>query len=255
MKLLVSFLIGLCYAETRIHIKGKRDASNLQNIVQQVIENTPVNRDTKHFGALQGAVISMNKYGCWCYFSDDHGQGKHMPVDGLDKICQTLHYGYDCAIKDGKDENEKCVPWEVDYDSAVGGDTSMIPERCAQLNSDNCARRACIIEGSFIDNLMNFFLMENGGIDEDKKHSNGFQAAEICKWKSPCVEDNCECTNPDGCGNPDIKSIECCGHYPNRYPYLIKNGDRDCCGWSTYKVALQQCCDEATATVKLLGNC
>lgn len=79
-------------------------------------------------GNLAVAIKAMNNMGCWCYFGEDHGKGKGPPLDELDEICKTLADGYDCAMidyendpKTGHSHNDICIPWEVEYKSALGG--------------------------------------------------------------------------------------------------------------------------------------
>ena len=43
----------------------------------------------------------LDQYGCWCYFEDDHGNGRGKPINEIDAQCKILHDGYACAIMDG----------------------------------------------------------------------------------------------------------------------------------------------------------
>ena len=56
--------------------------------------------------------------------------------------------------------------------------------------------------------------------------------------------------DPDqGCpvlGTGRVSDIECCGHYPDRFPYKVVNGQRACCLDKTYAVDIMQCCDDNT---------
>jgi len=106
-------------------------------------------------GSIGKTIRSINEYGCWCYFGDDHGRGKGQPQDAIDEMCKVLADGYECAMRDAEDEGTTCVPWEVEYTSAIGGSDVGIAGECAQNNPDsNCAARACTIEGAFIANLL-----------------------------------------------------------------------------------------------------
>merc|ERR1712203_311703 len=72
-------------------------------------------------GSIGKTIRSINEYGCWCYFGNDHGRGKGQPQDAIDEMCKVLADGYDCAMRDAEDEGTTCVPWEVEYVSAIGG--------------------------------------------------------------------------------------------------------------------------------------
>merc|ERR1712117_333832 len=100
-------------------------------------------------GNIQTAVERLDEYGCWCYFYDNVGRGKGTPVDEIDGFCKTLADGYQCAMIDGENEGESCVPWEVAYQPGSGQG----PERfqtCQDANAGNaCAARACSVKGVF----------------------------------------------------------------------------------------------------------
>merc|ERR1712154_402234 len=196
--------------------------------------------DDKAFGPeIQQSVDNINEYGCWCFFGDDHGRGKGQPVDQVDEICKTLHDGYECAMRDAEDEATTCIPWEVDYNSAVGGDDVTIAEGCTAANSgNNCAIRACIVEGHFSANIINALLVQFVSVDQTKMHRNGFDYKGVCATKK------------NG-GGPSNKA--CCGVYPDRFPFKTLNGDRKCCGSRTFNSLTLKCCDSDASTVKF--NC
>merc|ERR1712088_83237 len=189
-------------------------------------------------GSIGKTIASINEYGCWCYFGDDHGRGKGQPQDAIDEMCKVLADGYECAMRDAEDEGTTCVPWEVEYVSAIGGSDVGIAGECAQNNPDsNCAARACTIEGAFIANLLDAFVSGNG-IDNAQKHSNGFDQPTICATKK------------NG-GGPTNKA--CCGSCPDRFPFKTIGGDRKCCGNRTFNSLTLKCCDADSSTVKF--NC
>ena len=186
---------------------------------------------------VSGTINNINEYGCWCYFSEDFGRGKGHPVDSIDEMCKVLAGGYECAMRDAEDEGTTCVPWEVEYTSAVGGTGLTITEECVQVNAgNNCAARACTVEGTFVANLLDVFL-SGGTVNNDNKHSNGFDVATSCPVKSG--------------GGPSNKA--CCGTYPERFPFKTVGGDRQCCGSRTFNSLTLKCCDASTSTVKF--NC
>ena len=192
-------------------------------------------------GQIGKTISNLNEYGCWCYFGEAHGRGKAQPVDAIDEMCKILAHGYECAMRDAEEEGTTCIPWEVDYIAAVGGMPSglTIEEECVNVNppGNNCAVRACTIEGSFVANLLDAFMTGNG-MDFSNKHSNGFKVKDSCVAKKAG-------------GGPTNK--ECCGSYPDRFPYKTSGGNRKCCGNRTYNTLTLKCCDPATSHVKF--NC
>merc|ERR1712048_417029 len=147
----------------------------LMKTAENFVQNAGADSEVKAFaGSIAKTINQINEYGCWCYFNDDHGRGKGQPQDAIDEMCKVLHDGYECAMRDAEDEGTTCVPWEVDYTSAVGGGGSSIAEECAVLNQgNNCAIRGCTVEGTFVANLLDAFVSGNN-IDEALKHENGF---------------------------------------------------------------------------------
>merc|ERR1712154_499507 len=142
---LVSSLLGLTLA----------DKASIDRQLLAQVRNSSLRVFT---GSIANAVERLDDYGCWCYFYDNVGRGKGTPVDEIDGFCKTLAEGYQCAIIDGESEGESCVPWEVNYNPGAGQG----PERfltCQNQNpGDNCAARACAVEGVFVDNLFAFLI-------------------------------------------------------------------------------------------------
>merc|ERR1711920_482581 len=119
--------------------------------------NTLVN-NTGHrvfSGAIANSIATMNEMGCWCYFDEDVGRGKGQPFDDLDGMCKTLANGYECAMRDAEDEGNTCTPWEVAYSPGTASGTTTLWASCQALNGgDNCASRACAVEGVFVENFL-----------------------------------------------------------------------------------------------------
>lgn len=194
-------------------------------------------------GNLGEAVKSMNQMGCWCYFGEDHGKGKGPPLDELDEICKTLADGYDCAMIDYITDQEngvrratnydECIPWEVEYKSALGGHLNQLVDQCYKINKDLCAARACIVEGHFVSTLT-FYFISGGAVKLENKHANGFDPKEMCLGKV---------------GNGESEK-SCCGEYPKRFPFKTMEGERGCCGTRTYNTFALECCDSEDSSVK-----
>ena len=215
----------------------------------------------------------VNEYGCWCYFQDDVGRGSGEPVDTLDEICRTLHHGYECIIMDHEEANDPCVPWEVPYNSAFGSGYSPfglnlenLNLECELQNPDNssCAQKVCKVEGWFVLSYFTYAIF-GGGIDATKRHDNGFDPVSTCGAKpieeeeppveepvehppvehpSEDVEEEPECT--ENC--PIEETRECCGAYPQRFPYK-RNEDHDCCVSSTYNPNILMCCNDGSVAI------
>jgi hypothetical protein len=142
--------------------------SNMEEQYASLINDTMMQEGFRSIGdhrAFLGSIATtlepLTNYGCWCYFQDDHGRGKSHPQNEVDAICKVLHDGYECAIMDGVAEGEPCEPWTQDYQSAnsLGRFDNSLQVACeAQNAGNNCAIRACVIEGNFILQVFATFL-------------------------------------------------------------------------------------------------
>lgn len=187
----------------------------------------------KSFGSswAQEIIDSINSYGCWCYFQENHGLGKGQPVNEVDNQCKILHDGYECIMMDAAADGEECTPWNVKYNSATGlgllaGDDknndsleNALRFKCRRANRKfgDCAARACMVENYFVVRTLRLFL-KGVTFDPSVKHDLGlFDPSEDC---------------PTGDGPKSDKA--CCGSYPLRFPYKHLDGQRGCCGEKTY---------------------
>merc|ERR1712000_482931 len=101
-------------------------------------------------------IDAIDHYGCWCYFDENYVNGRGEPLNRIDNQCKILHDGYACAELD----DEGCVPYAVDYVSAVhnslnrtvNGEVVLennLRQKCLRLNPhDDCKINACVIEGN-----------------------------------------------------------------------------------------------------------
>merc|ERR1711935_779785 len=177
--------------------------------------------------------------GCWCFFDSDFNRGHGLPIGALDQLCKNLNNCYQCSLVDGEaDGNDDCVePYNVSYNSGVG--VGNLNDACMAANGGmNCQSRVCSCEGSFVENLLAFFI-GGGAIDPSHKHSNGFVFE--------AREGDCAVLKA---GTPSEEA--CCGDYPQRRPFklLTEGGERGCCGTRIFSNAAgMQCCDESISKI------
>merc|ERR1712004_483812 len=71
---------------------------------------------------------------------------------------------------DGVEENEPCTAFEVEYASGITIGSDDVTIECQEKNQgNNCATRACIIEGNFVLSVFAAFF-SNVEFDPDQKH-------------------------------------------------------------------------------------
>merc|ERR1711981_887013 len=223
------------------------DWDRLRENFISVMNNQTVMRSLDAIWA-QEMINSIDSYGCWCYFQEDHGKGRGPPANEVDAQCKMLHDGYECIILDALDEgDDDCVPWDEKYNSGTGlGLVATDPENnnngralrksCQRSNRNSkCAQRTCIVEGFFVMQIFKHFL---AGVqfDPSLKHSLGvWDRIEDCPIKSGVDTEK-----------------ECCGTYPHRFPFKLATlgGARNCCGENTYNPDVMECCPGNVAKIQ-----
>jgi len=212
---------------------------SLQQRVEHMMGNTS-DRNLANF--MVAGLDNFKNYGCWCFLDGEQSKGRSIPIDDFDFRCKTLHDGYQCIQFDAQNEGDlDCVPWAQDYDFQFQNQDVVVS--CESSNQgDNCAARACIVEQSFISAIFEIFF-SGVAINNDFKHSNGFDSDASCPLKS-CSGEGCD------------SSKDCCGDYPNRAMYKTYGGDRQCCGAKVFDAGVMECCQNANdLEVKLVGSC
>jgi len=179
-------------------------------------------------------LAQIDEYGCWCYFDNAYNKGRGQPASLVDATCQQLHNGYKCAILDGETEGEECVPWEASYLSASQYGEALIEAKCDELNpNDNCAQRACKVEGYFVISMFQAFFDPDNNHSSALLHSNGFDTQTSCPTKQG-----------------ERSEYSCCGSYPkNIRPYKTYGGKRNCCAGKTYDAEIYECCDDGSRQI------
>lgn len=193
-------------------------------------------------GVASISFTLLEDYGCWCYFGDKHIQGRGPALDPYDAACQKMARGYQCAMLD----EPACVPWETNYQphwinqpfSIYGAASHLatIPQTCSQ-NADECARIACIIEGTFMATVYNLDKDPNTLPNPSYKRANGFDNKD---------QHNC----PVNTATRGDAEDACCGEYPDRRPFRYRLNERECCAqnnlYTVYNAGLFDCCPDGS---------
>ena len=233
------------------------EATRFQQLIEQVKQMLEDHKDAEIPGVIgmnralrQEDMGLVNNYGCWCYFEENHGNGKGSPTDEIDQFCKYLHDGYQCIIMEMESiYNQTCVPWVIPYNSAYGGGYTPfgftlenLREECVQLNPDQvCESLTCMVEGLFVQSFFSYAIF-GGQINHQYRHQ---------------LDDGSPNFDPNDGSCPTVEvplgpnDLECCGEYPIRYPFHNRSNSRQCCGTLTYNPFMQSCCDENTSDVKV----
>merc|ERR1739848_469618 len=228
----VSAFFGLAYA----------GLDQMQNDFDELYKNV-TGIDRRFVGGLANSIAQMDGCLCWCFFNERHSECRGLPSSNLDHMCKMLADCYTCAVMDGESDGHTCVPYDIDYQSGVGSGSDLY-DSCKEQNVETaedgwCAARACTCEGTFVENLLAYFI--GGGTAVTKAGT-----PDLCEDAFD-LEANCPVTK----GPPSEKA--CCGTYPARHPFKTLGGDRGCCGTRTYNELTADCCDASISLVKF--NC
>ena len=196
---------------------------------------------------LFAKFADINNYGCFCHLGINFHMTKGEPLDEYDKECRDLVKGYECIIMDAQQEfpNEiisPCVPYEVRYLEPLNlkartSDTDII-RICESENNfgdnANCKINSCIVESFFVRNLA-VLKERNVAADPDLLISNGFDFDQHCKLPTE---------NYHG-------EKACCGQYPKRRSFKVRDGAYDCCNESgkVYQPDMMTCCDDGSISL------
>merc|ERR1712165_629129 len=207
-------------------------------------QSNNVNEDDRKIIELF-TISSVANYGCWCRF------GQYRPYKGpaqdvVDTACKTWHQNYDCLNIDFNADGTTPCDMNTDYTDVITNINDPFDlatdyqAGCAAVNADACAAEACHVDAVFIRDVV-LFLADNT-LNMTLSGWYGF--------------DGTICTGASAAGttlNPPLPAQQCCGAYPNRFPYRTQNGNRACCVDTTYNTLVLECCP--TNVLNPVGTC
>lgn len=170
----------------------------------------------------------MLKYGCWCQLHDENWEvsNKGTPMDHLDNACRSWFKCYECI---GMDE-ESCNGFNNRYGKIVYH-TSTSSLSCENAGgAGSCKRNAC--ECDLKLGLTMFQYAHE--FDPEYSSENDFDPVGECVASG---------------GGPGFQPNECCGNYPERFPFYSYDGTRGCCNGKTFDAENLVCCAAGHASV------
>ena len=184
-------------------------------------------------------------YGCWCNFDDNLTEGKGMPVDEFDKICQKMQLCLRCAEFD----NENCFSKNTSYTAGMSlQETDLVADCNSQNEGKLCETHLCACEGQFVADIIDLLWLGTNVADSSFKHDNGFDVDSECVVVGQNNGGNGVFGGGNGglSQNSEVEENNCCGIYPRRVPYNVNL--HECCTDGTnygklYNPFTQWCCD------------
>lgn len=252
----MKYLLQLSFATNLVAPRGLPFGNPAGQSVNSVGAPSTNNNPFEMNRSLNVKLISrfnhIDNYGCWCNFDSKWRKGQGNPVDVFDLECRNLIKGYECIYMDTAGEGgRECVPYDIMYLEPLNirhfTDDQTIIDACTNQNNFgndqdaiNCRQRTCIVEAIFVRNLA---IMSEQNIEPDR---NSFRHSDDDNSNGATFDHELNCAiTPAG---PQDK--ECCGEYPFRYPYRVKEGDFQCCHNTTpYNVFLHECCDDGSTAI------
>jgi hypothetical protein len=240
--------------------------SHLGDLWQQLGQANNVGEDDRKIIELF-TISSVANYGCWCRFGQ-YRPYKGQAQDVVDEACKTWHQNYDCLNIDYNTDGTTPCNMDTEYNDvivSISDPFDMATDYAAACDTANpgnaCASEACHVDAVFIrevvlflaDNTLNMTL--SGWYGFDGAVCTGATAAGTTL--SPPVAPTT--LAPETTGPPEttlvapLPATQCCGAYPNRFPYKTQNGGRQCCVDTTYNPLLLECC--ASGSLANLGTC
>ena len=169
--------------------------------------------------------------GCWCHMNEEtYGAHKGVPKDVLDLICRDWHRCEDCV---GIDTSSSCEPLNQNY--TVDIHTSEQRFYCSDSTNSPCELMACQCDVNLVTKLFESISQ----FDSALSSLNGFIAADECP--------------PGPFGHASHVKDQCCGTYPERYPFSSMDNQRGCCNGKTFDHTMMECC--ADGELRSVGTC
>jgi len=229
-------------------------------INQQMMRSSGDDRNVMDLFTLS----NIFEYGCWCHFGDSK-LPRGPVMDTVDSYCNRWWNSKDCIRIDGNnaqppttcDTSMQYVDVLADLTFPFGPGNDY-PSLCTTANTgqhpdaetEACAIANCEVDAYFLRdtfthmsfNHLNHSLSVSFGFDTDFTCRGlmvgGTTAAPFAGTTAPP-----ETTAPPmAMTTSPIPAWDCCGFYPDRFPFRPQGGDRACCNGVTYSTLTLMCC-------------
>ena len=236
-------------------------------------------------------LSNIFEYGCWCHFGDSK-PARGPSMDEVDGFCKRWYDSKDCIRIDNEDAGTTCdtaiqyndvlaspgvgsgagymadgtlaFPFDPTHDYSAICDANNLDSDFADAEEGQCARDNCKVDAYFLRaifthmsfNSLNHTLSVSFGFDTDFTCrgivANSLMPSTVAPFTTAAPVAQTTAAAGGTTATP-IPTWQCCGSYPNRFPYKTNNGARGCCGSATYATALLECCSNGSTAVQ--GTC
>lgn len=221
-------------------------------------------------------LSNIFEYGCWCHFGEDK-PARGPSMDDVDGMCKRWYDSKDCIRIDNEIAASTC-DIAIQYEDVLAtlsfpfDPTHNYNTLCATANPDGnyadaeegaCARDNCEVDAYFLRaifnhmafNHLNHTLSVAFGFDKDFTCrgivANSLMPSTAAPFTTAMPV--AQTTANGGTTATPIPTWQCCGAFPDRFPYKTNQGARDCCVATTFATALLECCSNGSTAV--IGTC
>jgi len=211
-------------------------------------------------------LSNIFEYGCWCHFGDSV-LPKGPVQDTVDGYCNRWWNTKDCIRIDNNNAGTVC-DLDMQYEDVLTGlstpfnPSNDYPALCTSANTgqyatadeEACAIANCENDAYFLRAI--FTHMSFNHLNSSLSVSFGFDTAYTCRGylanTGTTAAPFAGTTADPGTTAPPattaavttsgIPTQDCCGAFPDRFPYRPQGGARACCNGATYSTATLECC-------------
>jgi len=209
-------------------------------------------------------LSNIFEYGCWCHFGDS-ALPRGPSQDTVDGFCNRWWNSRDCIrIDAANDSPARACDVTMQYEDVISGlqnpfefshnyETMCNAAQSGQhadAATEQCAAANCANDAYFLREI--FTHMAFNHLNSSLSVSFGFDTDVVCRGlvrsTGTTVAPFAGTTAPVTTGAPlttvtsDIPLQDCCGTFPDRFPYRPQGGARACCNGATYSTATLECC-------------
>merc|ERR1711879_173034 len=262
MKLVIA-LLGAGHVLARTH---GAQWEHLQNQWHSTKMGLSRNSDSRKVMELF-TLSSIANYGCWCRFNN-YNPYRGPTMDPMDADCKTWHLNYQCMVNDfGGSCNEAVLYNDTLTQLVEPFDESVdyVAECAARNPGSECQATACAVDAHFFRGIVNYLADNtlnqtlNGFFGFDGSACGFRQADAATTASAPIFTDMFTTTEAPADEmtattlTPPWPRSDCCGPYPERFPFKVQQGRRQCCVNHTYDTGLLECC--ADGSTAMIGSC
>jgi len=207
-------------------------------------------------------LSNVFEYGCWCHFGDSP-LPRGPAQDTVDGFCNRWWNTRDCIKIDANNASPaKACDVSMQYTDVISTLSNPFENQInyetlcnnAQVgqhpdaDTEECAAKNCANDAYFLRSI--FTHMAFNHLNSSLSVAFGFDTAFTCRGLvastgttvAPFTGTTAAPATTQPVTTSAIPTQDCCGTFPDRFPYRPQGGARACCNGATYSTATLDCC-------------